>query len=385
MHTIFRCLISQVEECLFKGKLIWITGGRYVGKKHMLQQLSIKRGVTMAFIDCERLQDREMLESSVLGTAGVNLSEAKVIILLEAQQMSNMPLSVSVLMEKYPEKQWILSMSIDPRFIDKSTSIIIDKSYIFTLHTPSYQELIYTKGVVDAGNSLENILVNGLYPPILMGEEHPEKWLQNILDNIFFKDILQHGLVRKPDKVYKLMRLLAFQTGKEINASELSDAIGVDAKTVSSYMDMLESVFLIFCLPSYNRVLKNEVRKTKKIYFYDNGIRNMLLGDFSPLNMRHDKELLWENMMISERIKRSGRLNHNGRLVQSFFWRTTQMQEIQYLEVENEEFTIFEFNCNPRMKVRFSKTFTSNYPAKGYVVSMDNFMTFFDLTPQTVL
>jgi predicted AAA+ superfamily ATPase len=322
-----------------------------------------------------------MLESTVLGTAGFNLSDAQVIILLEAQQMSNMPLSISVLMEKYPEKQWILSMSVDPRSLDKSIGIIIDKSDIFTLHTPSYQELIFTKGVVDAGQCLEKILVTGMYPPILTDEQHPEKWLQNILDTIFYKDILQHGLVRKPDKVYKLMRLLAFQTGKEINASELSDAIGVDAKTITSYIDMLESVFLIFCLPSYNGVLKNEVRKTKRVYFYDNGIRNVLLGDFSPFNMRLDKEILWENMMIGERIKRSTRLKHGERHIQSFFWRTTQMQEIQYLEVENENITAFEFTSNPRKKARFSKTFTSNYSAKGCAVSMDNMMTFFDLSP----
>jgi predicted AAA+ superfamily ATPase len=188
-----------------------------------------------------------------------------------------------------------------------------------------------------------------------------------------FKDILMYSNIRKPEVLHKLLQALAWQVGSEVNFKELGDLIGIDSKTVSLYIELLEKTYVIFKLSSFSRNLRNEIKSSKKIYFYDNGIRNALIGDFAPLVNRKDIGALWENFVISERIKQYSYQNKKTNL---YFWRTKQQQEIDLIEEDNKVIKAFEIKWSATKKVNFSKTFTDTYPSETFVIHRENFREF---------
>lgn len=172
----------------------------------------------------------------------------------------------------------------------------------------------------------------------------------------------------------KLLIALALQIGTEVNYNELSNSLRADRNTIETYIDLLEKTFVIFRLKPFSRNLRNELSTGRKIYFYDNGIRNALIGDFKTIELRNDKGVLWENFIISERFKRN---EYSGWYGHSWYWRTYQQQEIDLIEEINGEFNIYEFKWNPKSKAKFSKTFIENYnPKKTIVITPENFDEF---------
>ena len=180
--------------------------------------------------------------------------------------------------------------------------------------------------------------------------------------------------VKKPDKIVKLLQALAFQVGNQVSYNELSQIVGMNNATVEKYITMLEQSFVIFRLGSFSRNLRIELSKSRKIYFYDNGIRNALVGNFNPIETRSDVGALWENFLISERLKF---LHNNERWVQRFFWRTTEQQEVDYIEEEEGALRAFEFKWNKATKAKISKTFSNAYPnAETIIISPENYEPF---------
>jgi predicted AAA+ superfamily ATPase len=244
----------------------------------------------------------------------------------------------------------------------------------FHLYPISYQETVMDTSTLEAKRLLDTRLTYGLYPEVVNNPGQEKEILIEIAQSYLYKDVLQMDSIRKPSHLGKLLKALAFQVGSEVSYHELAQTIGnIDTATVEKYLDLLEKAFVIFKLPAFSRNLRNEIKKGKKYYFFDNGIRNVLISNFTIPDMRQDKGALWENFLIAERLKYN---SYVGKFVNSYFWRTHDQAEIDYIEESEGILHAFEFKWKDQ-KVRFPTSFLQAYPDhQTAVVSRKNFEGF---------
>jgi hypothetical protein len=237
--------------------------------------------------------------------------------------------------------------------------------------------MVQHHGLLEEKRQLHNRLIYGYYPEIVNHPGEERERLKVLTDSFLYKDILLWENILKPEKLIRLMQALAFQVGNQVSFNELSNLVSLDAKTVERYVNLLEQVFIVFRLGTFSRNLRNELKSSRKIYFYDNGIRNALVAAFQPAGLRQDIGALWENWLMSERMKY---LHYSGLWANSFFWRTAQQQEIDYVEEEDGELAAFEFKWHPSKRTTLPKTFTEKYnPSVQQVITPDNFEHFLGL------
>jgi uncharacterized protein len=231
--------------------------------------------------------------------------------------------------------------------------------------------MVNTFGFLDARLQLDERLIYGMYPEVVSTPKQQERVLKSMAGSYLYKDLLQYDQIRKPELLDKLLMALAFQLGSEVNYNELSSMLRIDRATVEKYIDLLVKAFVIFKLPPFSRNLRNEIATSRKIYFYDNGIRNAIIGDFRPIELRNDMGALWENFIISELMKQYHYQHQDGRF---YFWRTYQQQEIDLILETEAKYTAYEIKWNSRKKVKFPSTFTKNYlPCDTKVINPENF------------
>lgn len=230
-------------------------------------------------------------------------------------------------------------------------------------------------GLIEEKRQLEQRLIFGSYPEIITAPANEKQDLLTLIaDSYLYKDILMLDNVKRPKLLHKILNALALQIGSEVSFNEIAQLVGADKGTVEKYIHLLEQTFVIFTLPSYSRNVRNELKKSKKIYFYDCGVRNAIIGNFSHLHSRMDVGALWENYLISERVKHKTYQNSKTNF---YFWRTTQQQEIDLIEDENNCLTAIEFKWNVKSKAKISKTFTKAYPnAQLQLVTPSNYEEF---------
>jgi predicted AAA+ superfamily ATPase len=235
----------------------------------------------------------------------------------------------------------------------------------------SMQEMVAHADLLTEIRNLNHRLVYGYYPEVVTSPGQEKRVLSSVAGSYLYKDLLSYDKIKKPSLLDKLIRALALQVGSEVSFNEVAQLIGVDKGTVERYIDLLEKAFVIFRLDAFSRNVRNEIKKTKKVYFYDNGILNAVLGNYTPVELRKDIGALWENFIISERQK----YNHDrGFYGKSYFWRTTQQQEIDYIEEVDGAIDAFEIKWNPLKKVRFSKTFLNAYEVRSaQVITPENY------------
>ena len=212
-----------------------------------------------------------------------------------------------------------------------------------------------------------------MYPDVINNFGDERDILRQLTDSYLYKDILSYGGIRKPEILEKLLRALAFQIGNEVSYNELGQMLGIDKKTVSNYIDLLCQAYVIFKLTSFRKNLRNEIKTNQKIYFYDTGIRNMIIGDLNPFEVRQDKGHLWENFLIAERLKHNA---YGGSLGKGYFWRTVKQQEIDYVEEEAGKIVGFEIKWNKKSKVKIPKAFEETYNTTVKVITNENFREF---------
>jgi predicted AAA+ superfamily ATPase len=230
--------------------------------------------------------------------------------------------------------------------------------------------MVIHHGLLNEKRLLKTRLVYGYYPEIVTSPGNEITLLKNLAGSYLFKDILSFGKIQKPIILDKLIKALALQIGSKVSYHELGQTVGADKDTVEKYIDLLEKAFIIFRLNAFSRNVRNEIKKSKKIYFYDVGIRNALIGNFQSFEIRTDKGELWENFIISERIKK---LHYAGFYGSYYFWRTTQQQEIDFIEEENGKFSAYEFKLNPKKKIKIPATFIKNYEVeKAETINPEN-------------
>lgn len=369
-----RVLQSVIESRLHRGKAIIIVGPRQVGKTTMLQMLSSNSGDRVIQWNCDEPDVRQKLTNATSTQLSAEIGAANLVLIDEAQRVQNIGITLKLLTDNFPDKQVVVTGS---SALDLSNSInepLTGRKYEYVLYPLSEEELVNHFGATEERRLLEHRLVYGCYPDIINHPGEERELLRNITSSYLYKDIFAFQDVRKPEIIEQLLQALALQIGNEVSFNELGNLLGLNSMTVQRYIDLLEKSYVIFHLRSFSRNVRSELKKSRKIYFYDNGVRNALIGDFKSVNLRTDIGALWENFVISERLKHNA---YNGFYGKSYFWRTQQQQEIDYLEETDGTLHAYEFKWNATRQVRLTDTFVKNYPDHTFsVVNPNNYQNF---------
>jgi predicted AAA+ superfamily ATPase len=366
-----RTLSLSIKGKIGRGKAIMIIGPRQVGKTTLI--LRYLEGIDYKFFDGDDPVTRTLLDTPNTETIRSILENKKVVFIDEAQRINNIGLTMKIIVDQFKDVQLWISGSSSFSLFNEVSEPLTGRKWEYEMFPVSWEEFENNIGYIKAERQLENRLIFGMYPDVINNPGEEVEILQNLVSSYLYKDILSYAGIKKPDVLDKLVRALALQVGSEVNYNELSQVVGVDKNTVEKYIDVLEKGYVIFRLPSFSRNVRNEIKKGKKIYFYDNGIRNMIIGSINRVDLRTDIGALWENFLISERIKQN---RYKLTLAKSYFWRTTQQQEIDYVEEKGITINAYEFKWNKRRGAKISKTFTKKYNSKGAIISKANFREF---------
>ena len=368
-----RTLETTIREKLFQGRAILLTGPRQVGKTTLLSAIVENSAVNHQFLDGDDPTVRDLLNEPNTEDLRSIIGNAKLIFIDEAQRIPNIGLTAKIVTDQFPESQLILSGSSSFELAGFTQEALTGRKWPFEIFPVSWEEWEAHVGYVKAEQDLENRLIFGFYPEILTHPNEQKALLRELVDSYLYKDVLAYSNIRKPGKIEKLTQALAYQVGQEITYKELGDVVGMDPKTVEQYIDILEKGYVVFRLGAFSRNLRNEIKNNRKIFFYDNGVRNAVIGAFQPLKNRRDIGALWENFLISERIKQ---LKYHGSSCQSYFWRTKQQQEVDYVEEGDGRIGGYEFKWNSQKAIRFPKTFKDQYDAEVKGIHRKNFREF---------
>ena len=368
-----RFLYKTLNDKLFKGKIIILTGARQVGKTTLLRQIVQGRNDCL-WLNGDELQTQNLFNN---GSADRLLSEFeghRIVVLDEAQRIQDIGLRLKLLADSGSDIQVIATGSSSFDLANQVNEPLTGRKWEFQMFPLSFGELVVHHGKLKEMRMLPKRVVYGYYPEVVMNDGNEKEILKLLTDAYLYKDILAWENIKHPDKLQTLLRALAYQVGSQVSFNELAQMCSMDAKTVERYIVLLEQCYIIFRLPSYARNLRHELKSSRKIYFYDNGIRNSLIADFTAPEIRQDIGALWENFVIAERMKSN---EYGRRWVNRFFWRTKQQQEIDYLEESDGRLHAFEIKWNPKSKAKLTKTFANAYPEADFlVVTPDNIAEF---------
>jgi len=366
-----RTIVSQIAECLFQGKAIILFGPRQVGKTTLVEALLEQREEKVLFLNGDEADVRELLTDTTSTRLRTIAGDHTIVFIDEAQRIPNVGLTIKLFTDQIKHVQVIATGSSAFELAARIHEPLTGRKFEFMLFPLSMKEMVEQHGFLEEQRLLEHRLVYGYYPEIVTHPGQEKKLLKLIANSYLYKDLLALGSINKPALLEKIVKALALQIGSEVHYQELAQLVGADNQTVEKYIDLLEKAYVVFRLPAYSRNVRNEIKKGKKIYFYDNGIRNAVVGNFTPLQNRTDKGALWENFLISERWKY---LTYQEMNAHRYFWRTTQQQEIDYLEEREGKLFAYEFKWKPSSKAKFPKTFLNNYPAaETHLIHTKNF------------
>ena len=354
-------------------KVLIMYGGRQVGKSTILKILK-ERHSQMVILSCEDPNVRDAIKSQNKSRIKLLFGKATLVALDEAQKIENIGSLLKWIHDsEYFESQIIATGSSSFELSNRFTESLTGRNIKFFIYPYSLSELIDNFGGSWTVDHLEDLLIFGQYPEIINSPiDKKEQLLTNLAGDYLFQDVLQFERLQNSGDLLKLLKLLAFQIGSEVSFLELSNEMGIAAQTVERYIDLLEKNFVIFRLDSYSRNLRNELKKSKKFYFYDLGIRNSLISNFSPLEFRHDKGALWENFCVLERMKTRA---INQKTVNHYFWRTYDQAKIDLVEESDGMLDIYEFKYKlKKRKVKFPQSFMAAYPVRdSHFISIKNF------------
>lgn len=365
---------SVIENQLFKGKVIIIYGPRRVGKTTLSKQL-LSNQEESRYINCELLENKVAIETTNSNALKSFLGNYRLIVLDEAQHITDIGLILKILTDTFPGIQIIATGSSSFELGNRISEPLTGRSREYLLYPFSLPELLSVKDLISVNADVDWILRFGLYPEVYGKPEHEAmEELNQISSTYLYKDILQFESIKRPNLLLNLLNALALQIGSEVSLNELSRILGESVPTIQRYIELLEKAFVIFRLRSFSRNLRKEIAKGQKIYFYDLGIRNALIRNFNPLNLRSDTGGLWENFCIVERMKYN--MNHR-RFVNSWFWRTYDQKEVDYIEEEGGMITAYEFKYKSKGKNKIAREFLETYPGATFnTVSKENFWEF---------
>jgi predicted AAA+ superfamily ATPase len=365
-----RQLENLVTDKIFLGKTIIIYGARQVGKSTLLKMIEATVDKKVLYLNCDNNDIKKQLTEPGINDLRRIFGDHKLVMIDEAQRVINIGLTLKLITDQMPEVQLIVTGSSSLDLSNQINEPLTGRKFEYQLFPLSLKELTDHFGFIETNRNLEQHLIFGTYPDVINNPGNKPEILNNLVSSYLFKDIFMYQDIRKPEFIEQLLEALALQLASEVSFNELAKLLKTDAHTVQRYISLLEKAFIIFRLRSYSRNVRNELKKSRKIYFYDNGVRNALLGNYSLIKSRNDAGMLWENFFIAERMKY---LHYNKIYAKRFFWRTTQQQEIDYIEEYDGNMTAYEIKWNPKKQVKFPLTFTRNYPkTTTHVINRDN-------------
>lgn len=358
---------------MFKGKVIIVYGPRQSGKTTLVKMILEKHPQGSLYLNCDEIDIRRALSDKTSTELKAYLAGRKVVVIDEAQRVENIGLALKLIADNITDIQVIATGSSSFELSDRIKEPLTGRKTEFHLYPFSMGELSRIYDQNELKRLLERRIIYGMYPEVVLGGD--KNILGQLADSYLYKDVFAYQNIKRHDVLMKLLQALALQVGGEVSYNELSLTVGIDKKTVENYLNILEQAFVIFRLTPFSRNLRNELKKLRKIYFYDTGIRNALVNNLNPLEIRSDAGALFENFMISERIKRN---DNRGARKNMYFWRTHQQKEIDYIEEEGGALSAFEFKLKDRA-YKPPKEFAAAYPGTSIrLVTAENFPGFLE-------
>lgn len=370
---IYREITKGVQESLFKGKVVIVYGPRQSGKTTLVKNLMAQYPGDHVYLNCDEVDVRLALSDKTSTELQSFIGLKRLVVIDEAQRVENIGLTLKLLVDNFPEMQILATGSSSFELSNRISEPLTGRKKEFFLFPFSVGELVASSSLIEVKRRLDDFLVFGLYPDVVTSGADRAGIVRELATSYSYKDVLAYQDIRRPELLEKLLQSLALQIGNEVSYTELASLLGVNKVTVENYVRILEQAYIIFRVGPFSRNIRNELKKKRKIYFYDLGLRNALINNFNPLSLRQDVGTLWENFLIVERLKRT---RNAGLFNNIYFWRTTAGKEIDYLEDNGGALSAYEFKWR---KANFSapKEFLANYKGSSVkLVNRENYTDF---------
>ena len=369
-----RELLSIIQNRLFQQKAIVITGPRQAGKTTLIRLLLNQINEPYVWFNADEPNVPNLFRLATSFELKNLIGKNKIIVIDEAQRIKGIGLTLKLIVDTFPNVQVIATGSSSFDLLDEINEPLTGRKFEYQLYPFSFGELSKEHGSIEEKRLMNHRLVFGSYPDVVNNFDDSIEILNLLADSYLYKDLFRIESIKKPELIVKLLQLLSHQVGSEVSYNELAQNLSSDPKTVEKYIGLLEKTFVVFRLPALSRNLRNEIKKSRKVYFYDNGIRNAIINNFNPINIRQDIGVLWENYLISERIKLA---EYNRIHANHFFWRTKLQQEVDYIEEREGRMWAYEFKFNPSKSAYLSKTFIKAYPNSVFqLINTSNYSEF---------
>lgn len=365
-----RVIQNQLREQLGGKKALIVMGARQVGKSTLMQQLLGERKDVL-WLNGDEPDVAGMFENITSARLRAIIGANKIVMIDEAQRILDIGMKIKLITDQIDGVQVIATGSSSFELANKINEPLTGRKHEYKMFPLSFAEMSAHTSFLEEHRMIPHRMVYGYYPEVVTNPGNEKLLLKELADSYLYKDILSMENILKADKLTRLLQALAHQIGEQVSYNEIGQLVGLDPKTVERYIDILEKSYVVFRLGSFSRNLRNELKKSRKVYFWDLGIRNAVIGNFAQIENRADVGALWENLVISERMKK---LSYESRLCSSCFWRTQQRQEIDLLEEEDSRLQAFEFKWNAKKKdVKAPDTFLKSYPDASFsVITPDN-------------
>lgn len=371
---IARHLEQNIQSLLEAKKAIIIMGARQVGKSTLLHQMLGARQDVL-WMNGDELDIQELFSNMTSTRIRAILGSKRLLVIDEAQRISDIGLRLKLITDQVPDVQVIATGSSSFELANKVNEPLTGRKREFHMYPLTFGEMVQHTQFLDEVRMVPHRMIYGYYPEVVCNPGDERATLKELSDSYLYKDILSLDSINKPDKLVRLLKALALQIGSQVSYNEIGTLIGLDSKTVERYVDILEKSYIIFRLGTFSRNLRNELKATRKIYFWDLGIRNAVIGNLAQIENRTDAGELWENFVIAERMKRNA---YSGCFAQSYFWRTRRQHEIDYIEEEDGILQAYEFKWNTRKaNAKCPEAFKTAYPDANYkVITPENIEEF---------
>ena len=366
-----RLTAERIKAAAKSKKIVILMGARQVGKTTLLKSLFQNSDSTL-WLNGDELDIQNLFANLSVDRFKAYLGKNKILVIDEAQRIEDIGLRLKVLADSLNNIQIFATGSSSFDLANRVNEPLTGRKREFQLFPLSFKELASNSDLLTEKRMIPHRLVFGSYPEVVMSHGNEIEILKELSQSYLYKDILSFEKIRHSDKLIKLLQALAWQVGSQVSYNELAQICSIDSKTVEHYITILEQAFIIFRLGTFSRNLRNELKNNRKIYFYDNGIRNAIIANFSTVENRNDTGALWENYLISERMKKN---SYDGIMANTAFWRTKEQQEIDYLEERDGNICAYEFKWSEAAakKTRVPLTFSRAYPdAKFSVITPQN-------------
>lgn len=368
-----RIIQPRIEKRLHKGKAIIVYGARRVGKTTLVHNITRNYQGKTKYLNCDEPDIALSLSGKTSTELKSLLEDAVLVVIDEAQRVANIGLTIKLLADNFPQVQIIATGSSSLDLANKIQESLTGRTFEFLLTPFSLAEVRVIYKNEELTRLLPKFLSRGLYPEAVLNKENVEEIITGLAKNYLYKDIFSLQKIRNPQVIVKLVQALALQIGSEVSTTELSGLLEIDKETVERYLDLLEKCFIIFRLNPFSRNLRKELGKMKKVYFWDTGIRNAVINNFNPPDLRNDTGGLWENFLIAEKMKNN--LN-NGVFANYYFWRTYDQKEIDFIEEKEGKLLAYEFKWG-KGKIKTPKEFLDTYKESVFSpVNQNNFLDF---------